>query len=236
MMLTFLKNYWWALLLGGGGAYGVAKAVKWPSIPPTPTPVPPSTVPPVPFKGTTSLTSYLPDAFFTALAAFVARAQAKGAHVSGADMLMMFLAESECDSRIANSIGCAGLNQICNLPGVGFTQGVTAYVALPADQQLKYVERYFDNVNRYTAMRDVGSLYLTNFSPAFLGRPDNFVMYRKDVDKAYANNRGVDFGNKGYIEVADMAKFMNAAVAGRRKPKFDELKARYAALTAPNVA
>jgi hypothetical protein len=232
MMLSFLKNYWWALLLGGGGAYGAARAVRGPSAPP-PSGEPSS--PPVPFKGTTGLTSYLPDAFFLALAAFVARAQAKGAHISGADMLMMFLAESDCDSRIANSIGCAGLNQICNLKGVNFTQGVAAYIALPADEQLVYVERYFNNVNKYPMMRDVGSLYLTNFSPAFLGRPDNFVMYRKGVDQAYDKNAGVDFGKKGYIEVADMAKFMLAS-AKRKQAKYNELTARYAALTVPNVA
>lgn len=183
------------------------------------------------FRGTTSLTAYLSDTFFVALNDMVSRFREKGATVTGDDMLMMFLAESGCRADIANSIGCAGLNQICNLRGVGFTEGVQAYIALPADKQLVFVERYFNNVNRYPQMRDVGSLYLANFSPAFLGKPDDFIMYRKDVDKAYALNRGVDFGNKGFIEVADMPKFMRSS-AVRNQSKFDELRGRLASVTA----
>lgn len=220
-MFDFFSKWWWAIAGGAVGTYAVGKAISG-GTPPAP---PVNTV-----TKATSLTSYLPDDFFTVLFDMVARFQAKGAHVSAHDMLVMFLAESDCDSRIANSIGCAGLNQICNLRGVGFTGGVAAYIALPPAEQLHYVERYFDNVNRYPMMRDVGSLYLTNFSPAFLGKPDNFIMYRAGIDKAYAANKGVDFGNKGYIEVADMAKFMNAA-AKRKQAKLNELDARYIALS-----
>jgi len=220
MIIDFLKKWWPYLAVGGVGAYGASKIMTSPK-----PAAKPGNGPTPQFTGVTKLTSYLQDAFFKALLDVEAHFQSKGAKVTGDDLLMMFLAESDCNPSIANSIGCAGLNQICNLKGVGFTQGVQAYIALPGDQQLVFVQRYFDNVNRYPAMVDVGSLYLANFSPAFLGRPDNFVMYREGVDKAYAANRGVDFGKKGFIEVADMAKFMRASAA-RQPAKFTELRAR----------
>lgn len=225
-------NKWWlAIPVAIASIWGVSKAVSnKPSSPPTPIPppAPNSKIPAAPTTAT-ALTSYLPDVFFVALNDFAEYSQSHGAKIGGDDYLKIFLAESDCDSRIANSIGCAGLNQICNLKGVGFTGSVKEYISLPADQQLQFVKKYFDNVNRYPAMVDVGSLYLSNFSPAFLGKPDNFVMYRKGVDKAYDANRGVDTGGKGFIEVGDMAKFVNRSVAGRTA-KFNELRGRLAAV------
>jgi len=219
-VIEFLKKWWPFIAVGGVGAYGVSRVMI---TPPKPSAQPSSPTPP--FTGITKLTAYLPAAFFTAVADLESYFQSRGAKITGDDLLMMFLAESDCNPGIANSIGCAGLNQICNLKAVGWTQGVQAYIALPGDQQLVFVKKYFDNVNRYPAMVDVGSLYLANFSPAFLGKPDNFVMYRDGVDKAYTANKGVDFGKKGFIEVADMAKFMRASAA-RQPAKFTELRAR----------
>lgn len=218
-MIEFLKKWGPYAAVAAAGAYGVSKIMSTPNASTIPAPVSP------PFTGITKLTSYLHDAFFTAVASLESYFQSKGSKITGDDLLMMFLAESDCNPSIANSIGCAGLNQICNLRAVGWALGVQAYIKLPADEQLVYVKKYFDNVNRYPAMVDVGSLYLANFSPAFLGKPDNFVMYRDGVDKAYAANRGVDFGKKGFIEVADMAKFMRASAA-RQPAKFTELRAR----------
>jgi hypothetical protein len=152
--------------------------------------------------------------------------RSRGANIQGEDLLAVFLAESDVKPFIANSIGCAGLNQICKLAGVGWTGTREQYLALPGEQQLAYVKRYFDNVNRYPAMRDYGSLYLANFSPAFLGKPDNFVMYPAS-HKSYPLNRGVDFGGKGYIEVADMAKFVRRATLGS-PAKWAELRMRLA--------
>jgi len=218
-VIEFLKKWGPYAAVAAVGAYGVSKVMSGPTVSTIPAPAPPP-----PFTGVTKLTSYLPDAFFKALIDVEQHFQSKGAKISGDDLLMMFLAESGCNPGIANSIGCAGLNQICNLKAVGFTQGVQAYIALPGDQQLAYVQKYFDNVNRYPAMVDVGSLYLANFNPGHLGKPDSFVLYRQG-DQAYALNKGLDFGNKGFIEVADMAKFMRASAA-RQPAKFTELRAR----------
>lgn len=204
-------------------------------------PLPGGPLPP----SSTSLTSRLSNLFFQRVNELAAYMRSRGATVTGEDILAVFVAESGVNPAIANSIGCLGLNQICptltpkhdpervsGLRKVGFQGSRTEYLALPAEQQLQYVKAFFDNVNAYRAIRNYGSLYLANFSPAFLGKPDGFVMYRDPkrggtgpMDHAYTANAGVDTGNKGYIEVADMARFVKNTLL-RRKAFWDELRMR----------
>lgn len=190
--------------------------------------------------GATKLTAHLSDDFFVGVRDLASYMRSRGANVTGEDILAVLVPESGVNPAIANSIGCLGLNQICptkapaldpervsGLRAVGFTGSRAEYLAIPAEVQLQYVKNFFDNVNRYPMLRDYGSLYLANFSPGFLGRPDGFVMYRKGKDSAYAANAGVDTGSKGYIEVADMAKFVKRTLLAR-KSFWDELRLRLA--------
>lgn len=200
---------------------------------PAPGPQPNAPLPggPLP-SGTTALTGYLSTAFFQALNNLAAYFRSKGANINAEDLAAVFLAESGVKPSQPNSIRCAGLNQICKLSNVGWGGTVEQYLALPGEEQLKYVQRYFDNVNKYPQIRDYGSLYLANFSPAFMGKPDNFVMYPAS-HASYALNRGVDFGGKGYIEVADMAKFVRAATLAN-PAKWAELRMRIASAATPS--
>jgi len=194
--------------------------------------------------GTTAATSYLSDAFFREISNLAIYFRSRGASITGEDLLAVFLAESGVGPHVKNSIGCAGLNQICNLKGVGWTGTLAEYLALPGEQQLAFVRRYFDNVNRYPAIRDFGSLYLANFSPAFFDPPTAGIwqgrfpiMYQDpkrggtgSLDRNYTANAGVDFGNKGFIEIADMAKFVRAATV-RSPAKWNELRMRLQRVT-----
>jgi hypothetical protein len=193
----------------------------------------------------TSLTSRLSNTFFQRVNELAEYMRSRGARITGEDILAVLVPESGVNPSIANSIGCLGLNQLCptlapkldpervsGLRKVGFQGSRAEYLALPAEEQIRYVKAFFDNVNAYPALRDYGSLYLANFSPAFLGKPNNFVMYRDPkrggtgpLDHAYTTNAGVDTGNKGYIEVADMAKFVKNTLL-RRKAFWDELRMR----------
>ena len=230
-------------------------------------PLPEGTLPPA----TTSLTSYLSDAFFIGVHGFAAYMRSRGATIVSQDLIAMMLVESGCDPRVGNDIGCQGLNQICNLRGVGWTATAKEYRALPGEEQLVYVKRYFDSINRgkgnYPGIRDYGSLYLANFNPGHMGEADNFVLYKRDpngpaanapfaewkawiiqhrpvakgggglAQDVYAENLGVDFGRKGYIEIADMARFVKSGVsASRNTAKWNELRMRLARTTgAANV-
>jgi hypothetical protein len=241
-MLDFFKRYWPWLFAGTATVTGLAVALGGKK---SPVPIPILPVRPPAFTGVTALTAYLHDDFFTELAAMAERWKQKGAKTSGDDILLMFQVESNAKASIGNKFGCLGLNQICptldaahdpqrtsGLRKVGFQGSPTEYLALPEEKQLKFVEQYFINGNYFPHMRDVGSLYLTNFSPAFLGLPPNHVMYRQDDPNpkkagAYRANAGVDFGKKGFIEVDDMRKFMEAG-ARNNAAKLAEMKARLA--------
>lgn len=235
---------WWKWGLGGlgvaGGIWGVSKMSSKTN---TTTPSSPaasgqgpvtSTFPPPTPTATTQLTSYLSPAFFQYISDMSHRWQAKGAKTGADDIMLMLLVESGVKPTAVNpSSGCAGLNQICptragdpmsGLHDVGFTGTKQEYLNLTAEAQMPFVERFFTNGNHFAQMRDVGSLYLCNFSPAFLGKDPHFVMYRAG-QKAYDQNKGVDFGNKGFIEVDDMRKFMLAG-AQRNAAKFNELRFR----------
>jgi len=202
-------------------------------------------------KGTTSLTSYLPDAFFVGIHAMGERFRSRGATITDEDIIAILMAESGLHANIPNRVNgvCVGLNQICpkldaahdpgrtsGLRAVGFQGTLAEYSALSETAQLPFVQAYFDNVGNAKALRSVGSLYLANFSPAFLGNPDDFVMYRPEGithgktffgPKYYNDNASVDSNpRKGFITVGDMSKFAIAAVSGKNAAKWNELRMR----------
>jgi hypothetical protein len=243
--MSFLRDYWPFIAVAAGGTALIVKTTSKPVN--APKKAGPKVIRSPGHLPTTALTAYLSDVFFKEIDALALYAQSRGATVDGDDWMKVFLAESDCKAKVPNSIGCLGLNQICptkagdplsGLRAVGFQGSREEYLALPEEKQLVFVRKFYDNTNggkSYPLLRDVGSLYLCNFSPAFLGKPDNFVMYRDNGKKCgeagaspYACNAGVDTGRKGFIEVADMAKFVERSVAGRRA-KFDEMRSRLAA-------
>lgn len=242
------KRYW-LFPAGVGIAAGIFAAFRGGSTPAKTNPPLPKQ-PPVPPMNATKLTAYLADAFFRGIVAMGNHFRERGATIEDEALLEVFLSESDVGPHIANSIGCLGLNQICptikgqplsGLRAVGFQGSREEYLALAGEDQLPFVQRFFDNTNggkSYPLIRDVGSLYLCNFSPAFLGKPDNFVMYRRVFDadgkpqpSTYEGNRTVDTGGKGWIEVGDMAKFCHRSSAGRIA-KWTELRGRLAAVKA----
>lgn len=189
--------------------------------------------------GTTSLTSYLGNDFFTGVRDLGAYFRSRGSSIKDEDLIAVFMAESGVHASVPNRQNgvCLGLNQICpkfaashdpervsGLRAVGFQGSLADYSRLSEAQQLKFVRGYFDNVNQYPAIRNYGSLYLANFNPGHMGKPDNFVLYRRG-DSAYGPNASVDFGNKGFIEVADMARFVERSVNANRA-KWNELRMR----------
>jgi hypothetical protein len=193
--------------------------------------------------GVTGLTSYLSEAFFKRLHELGDHFRSRGAKVTDEELMAVLYVESAgLNPTSQNTSGCVGLNQICatlsrdplsGLKAVGFNGSKAEYTALPGERQLDFVQAFFDKGNHYSQIRNLGNLYLVNFSPCFLGKPDDYVMYRKDSDKivcginegkAYDANAGIDANpKKGYIEVADMAKFVINHVGG---PKWNELRMR----------
>lgn len=255
-----LGGLWWAL--SGGLSAPLRPPLPEPKIP-DPNVIPPSSG--------TRYTGHLSDAFLRAVDAFATDMRARGAGITAEDVLGVLKAESGIQSTIKNGIGCAGMNQICNLSQVGWPGGNSnrdAYLKLNPEDQWPWVEKWFRQAasGKEHLLANMGRLYLLNFNPGNIDKPDNFVLYRARPDgpdprtgseaewtawtkshsspgnqDVYALNRGVDVQKKGFIEVADMDRFVKRSLAWGPKgaPEWafwSELKGRLNAARGPTVA
>lgn len=190
------------------------------------------------------LTAHLSTRFFQQTAASAARLRALGAEIWGDNLLSVWLAESGLRN-VQNHAGAPayGLNQLFApqrgnrwpvLESVGFTGSPAEYLALDLADQVPYVERYFVNATggNVGVLKDVASLYLVNFLPAYAQQAGNpaFVLARRDPagpssdapeeqwatwraghkGDIYAWNRGLA-GGKDWIEVGDLKRAVAAA-------------------------
>ena len=196
-----------------------------------------------------ALTSRISDAYLRLVADMAARFRARGARVSGLDLLAVWLGESGLDSHRRNGAGAPayGTNQLWaplegggypGLRAVGFAGSPEDYLALSLEQQLPHVERYYDNATHGDAslLASRGALYMVNFVPAWIAHasdPDWVIARRDDADRQkaaiYRENAVLDTGAKGYIDVADMDAFPARAIAGSGA-FWPELEARYLAI------
>jgi len=88
---------------------------------------------------------------------------------------------------------------------------VETLAAMSADEQLDYVEAYFERVlagHGATSLRDA---YMAVFYPAAMGRGDGFVIARADGESAfgravYRQNAGLDANGDGVITAGEAAR------------------------------
>jgi hypothetical protein len=105
------------------------------------------------------------------------------------------------------------------LVGLGWKQGYAAFKQLSADQQLHYVERYFNPYKQYS-LNSAGRLYQATFLPATLklgSAPETVIAEQGgQYDWAYAANKGLDVNKDGRITIADLTAAVNRASRGQR--------------------
>ncbi len=203
------------------------------------------------------LTKRLSAEFLRGVVAMTERMRARGAKVTALDFLKVWNAESGIDSHRPNGQGApfGGLNQMGEQErrAAGFLGSFADWLALDEATQLPFVERYYDNAiaggagGNYGVLTDAASLYLVNFTPAFIshaGEPDFVLFHRnpaspsptagedewkpwRDAHKsdAYAWNRSFDRRKDGTIRVRDLGAVVEGAAAGRAA-FFAELAAR----------
>lgn len=182
-----------------------------------------------------SLTADLSPAFFRGVRAMAERMKAKGAAIDGDDLLAVWNAESGIRASRPNAAGAAyyGLNQMgtAQLRAAGFNGSPVEYMALPAEEQLPFVERYYTNATggRLDLLRDSAHLYVANFLPAYLPRVVDdpaFVLADRDDDPHgfYRWNTSLDTDGDGTIVLADMKRAIGAA---QRSDRWLEARRRY---------
>ena len=105
--------------------------------------------------------------------------------------------------------GAVGLIQF--IPSTAYRLGTTPakLAKMTLVEQLVYVEKYF--APYAGKITDVYDLYLIVFAPAFLGRPNNTILYSANSATAlgrnrYHWNRVLDYNNDGQISIRDVKR------------------------------
>jgi hypothetical protein len=198
---------------------------------PAPLPLAPEPMSVPPSLGPVKWTQHLSDEFFRLVDRMAADFRNLGATITGEDVLGVLNAESGVRASVPNAAGsgCVGLNQICDLRGVGFTGSPADFMSLTAEQQFPYTRKFFEQSgptpkslaklgvkSKYPLLTNMGKMYLLNFNPGNLGLPDNTILYTREMGgKNYSQNQAsLDPEKKGYIEIADMDKFVRRSLAG----------------------
>lgn len=143
------------------------------------------------------------DAFVSAVDDMAGRLGVRGDWI-----LAVMQHESGFNPAARNSIGCVGLIQFC--PGGGLSAlGVSAsqVSAMDAISQLSLVERYYSSY--YGLMRDFGDVALATYLPAYVGKPNDFVIperYRNANPLLHANGPTIgDYKKYLYDKYPDLA-------------------------------
>jgi hypothetical protein len=125
-------------------------------------------------------------------------------------MVQLMLAESGMNPRAVNSIGCAGLNQMC---GRNIPNGMTGqqYAQLSASEQLGHAISYWSNqIRQHPAAAKGGArdLYWLNFLPAsyVANAPNDHVIAVSQPEESWVDANGnphrlsgVVSQNKGFV-------------------------------------
>lgn len=209
---------------------------------------------PTPNIGAITQTTDLPDEFFALTKKMAEDFRAKGAKVSGEDFLAVWLSESGCNPHCQGQ-GCkgptapfadfGGLNMMNTQSrgNVGFHGTAEEWCALSAVEQFPFVRKFYEvDVaafcgGSFACLKDVGSLYLLNFTPAFMSHANepDFIIAGKNGPRAeiFRDNAGIS-RDGSTIRVSDMAPF--ALRATRSNPKrWAELQARIRAAGDPGM-
>lgn len=103
--------------------------------------------------------------------------------------------------------GATGLIQFMPSTATSLGTSTTALAAMTAENQLDYVEKYFNPYkNKLTTIEDV---YMTILWPNAIGKANSYVLFSKP-STAYTQNSGLDADNDGNITKEEAAAKVKA--------------------------
>jgi hypothetical protein len=144
------------------------------------------------------------------------------------DMLAVMYLESALDPSIighdknGKEYSARGLTQLLpsSLKNVGWTGTSNEFGKLSGEEQLPYIERYFQNIKHTGKFNSATQLYIGNFWPVALsdpavmrGDPNAVIVDSAKYPREYKDNEGLDLDNDGKITYSDIAKI----VGGKKK-------------------
>ena len=139
-----------------------------------------------------------------------------------ADFLMSAMAFESGEtfsSSVKNAAGSGAVGLIQFMPSTAKALGtkVETLATLTPEQQLDYVERYFQpNAGDLLSLEDV---YMAILYPAAVGSAPEQTLFRRG-DGFYAQNRGLDSNKDGKITVAEAASRVRAKFEKGIRPGF----------------
>jgi len=159
--------------------------------------------------------SSVPSYFDTGWASvFVAGCEAIGAYPL--DVAGLLINESGFNPGAKNSIGCVGLNQICQASYSIFSSDYTVdqYTQLTVSEQLPYVFAYWQQwLDKYSISSiSAADLYWLNFLPATFvpNSPSSYVISQQG-DAYYSANASLDVTGSGTITKGDLQQVIENA-------------------------
>lgn len=166
------------------------------------------------------------------------------------DLAKVINSESGFDPHATNvqdgRIIAKGLNQLTKKTAMALgmsEQEWKSYENSPAENQLKYVEKFFRSVGNMTGVggkwNSPTQLYVANFAPKYVSKaadPNALLYSAKDNPEEYDKNKGLDKDQKGYITAGDLARSVHSRplskfiVQAINKAKTGDVGLQYVAL------
>ncbi len=141
-----------------------------------------------------------------------------GTNVDWLAAIISFETDGTFSPSIQNPVShCTGLIQFCDASYVGTTRA--ALLAMTAEQQLDYVERYFQKQKAQGGLgSSLCSLYAVVFAPVCIGKSPDEVAYASP-DPKYEQNRGLDTDHDGVIRCREVCAAVQGVLstAGNRR-------------------
>jgi len=133
------------------------------------------------------------------------------------DFLMSAMAFESAETFSASvknaASGATGLIQFMPSTATSLGTSTTALAAMTAEDQLDYVEKYFNPYkNKLTTIEDV---YMTILWPNAIGKANSYVLFSKP-SVAYTQNSGLDANNDGDITKEEAAAMVKAKLVKGR--------------------
>ncbi|WP_299867914.1 transglycosylase SLT domain-containing protein [uncultured Hoeflea sp.] len=131
--------------------------------------------------------------------------------------VMAFETGRSFDPAIRNHAGsgATGLIQFMPRTAIGLGTTTQALSKMNALAQLDYVEAYLKPYKG--RMGDLSSAYMAVLYPRAVGKPEDYVLFRKG-SKAYKLNRGLDRNNNGQVTKAEASARVAALLEEGLRP------------------
>lgn len=109
-----------------------------------------------------------------------------------------------------------GLIQFMAATAKGMGTSTATLSGMTRLEQMKWVEKYFDQHASKIRGGDASDVYMSVLYPKAAGKPDDYVLFRKGT-KAYTQNAGLDKSGDGTVTKAEASAKVVALVDKYRK-------------------